>query len=265
MPEETLGSAIEDAVKNTPAPAPAEEISAPAEEKAPEAKEPEPDTSLGLSEVEQVQAKQLFAALKDPGQAPAILKYLAEQAGYIRDNKAAAVVKDDIMSVLEENLGPEFEIISKRLGPALDKIISKKVAESQADIRSTIKESEEAKLAADAGTVMSSLAKRYFDADAIPDKVQSAMQKQMEKMNPTEGMSVEDYITDVFSVVAFKEGITPKTIDKSARIERNRTDAPSRLASARAAAPKEGDVVQNEKMSLRDSIEKAVEALGKTN
>jgi hypothetical protein len=262
---DTLDKSVADAIKDTPAleaTAPETEVEAAAPDKEVEEESPEA-SDFGLNKSEQVQAQQLFAALKDPEQAPKVLKFLAEQAGYIKTEKQAEAVKDDIMSVLAENLGPEFEIITKRLGPALDKIISKKMAESQEDIRSAIKSSEEAKLASEADSAMSGLAKRYFDADKVPDKIQAAMQKQMDKMTPDPGASLSEYLNDVFAVVAFKEGITAKTIDKESRIARNRTDAPSRLASARVASPKEGEVIQNGKMSLSDSVKNAVEALGK--
>lgn len=211
---------------------------------------------LGLDDVERKQAAQLYAALKNPEQAPTVLKFLAEQAGYIKTEKQAEGARDDILSVLKEHLGPEFEVIADRIGPALDKIITKKLKEGQAAIVEKIAKQEEAKLHTEMEVALTSIAKEYYDTKELPEEVLAEMNKAMSTIEPAANMSMEDYMNNLFAIVAFKRGIAKKT-DTSKRTERNRTDAPSRLASG-GPSPKEGDKVQGP-MTLKSAVEKAVE------
>lgn len=261
----TLDAAVTAAVKDNPPKSETQETTqttqtttetTQVEDKTKQTQESEGD-GLDLDDVERVQAAQLFAALKDPTKAPVVLKFLAEQAGYIKTEKQAATAKDDVMSVLKEHLGPEFEVIADRLGPAIDKIVDKKLREGQASINQRLAQQEEAKLQTEADLAMSDIAKEFYDAKELPDDMVAAMNKAMDEIPPTPSMTVERYMRLIFKTVAFDKGITAK-VDVSRRVERNRNDAPSRLASERAISPGEAEKVQG-KMSLSDSVKAAVE------
>lgn len=259
-PEENkLAQAVTTAVETTPK---GEEVKPAAAVSEPEEEQEQPET-YGLSPEEEVNSRQLFAALKDPSKAPIVIKFLAEQAGIITTKEQAKEAKDDVETVLKDALGPEFEIISKRLAPAIDKIINKRLEEGLADTRAKMSATQEARLTDEAEIAQKEIARTYFDADTIPDDILNAMSKQMDRQPPSSTVSVGDYINDIFAGVAFRKGITVKRADtRAARVNNNRTDVASRLASERRGSPSAGDKLPS-KMSLNDAVTAAVEQVSR--
>lgn len=225
------------------------------------------DKSFGLSEDEQTQARQLFAALKDPDKAPIILEAIAKQGGYakIETKKEAVEAKKDLKARLTEHLGEDLSVLAERLAPAIDSYIEEKLKESQTDIRATLAKREEEKLAEVALTSQKRLAQDFFKKDEIPEDILSDMNKMMDRITPTKDMSVGDYIESIFYSVVGKRGLTKGGIATEDRIKKNRTDAPVRLASA-GVATRPGDTNGRDnstKMSLTAAIDKAVAELEK--
>ena len=75
-----------------------------------------------------VKAKQLYSALKDPTQAPIIIRALAEQAG-ITDKREAKEASKTIMDVFKETLGPEYAFMADKLASAIDIIVNARVGD----------------------------------------------------------------------------------------------------------------------------------------
>lgn len=230
------------------------------DDKAPEPAKP---NQYGLSEVEQEQAKQLFAGLKDPKQSPIILEFFAKQAGVgtIETEADVKEAKSDIHEMLKGSLGPEFEYLADKLGPALSKYVDEKLAESTKDIRDSMLQQEQTKLENQATQVRSQLAKDFFDKDDIPDDVLAEMTKLMDRMPASADMTVREYVTTIFHSVVGAKGLTKADPKKNEKVNRNRNDAPSRLASQRHAEPVTVGVAKT--MGLNEAIAAAIEAADK--
>lgn len=231
----------------------------------------EDDKSFGLSEQEQEQARQLFAALKDPDKAPAVIEYIASQNGYARKiaeaetKKEITEVKKDLTSLLTEALdsdGAGLGALAKLIAPVIDKFVDEKLKENTDDIRKTLAKEEEGKLTTAAAVKQKALAQDFFKKDEIPDEVLNDMNKMMDRVSPSKDMSVEEYIETIFYAVAGKRGLTKGTVINQQKIEKNRNDAPSRLASGSSHSPVQGEN-GTKKMSLQQSIEAAMEAAAK--
>lgn len=231
----------------------------------------EDDKFLGLSEQEQEQARQLFAALKDPDKAPAVLDYIASQNGYTKKLAEAETpkeikeVKRDLTSLLTEALdsnGAGLGALAKLIAPVIDKFVDEKLKENTDDIRKTLAKDEESKLTTAAAAKEKALAQDFFKKDEMPKEVLTDMNKMMDRISPSKDMSVEDYIETIFYAVAGKRGLTKGTVATQEKINKNRNDAPSRLASGTSHAPIEG-VNGSKNMSLQQSIEAAMEAAAK--
>lgn len=228
--------------------------------------EKEKDESDGLSDLEQKQAREIFKALKDPERAPALIEFIAKQAGYdkVETKREAQEAKDSILETLKESLGPEFEFLTSRLSPAITKILDEKLAEHTRDIRQSIYQEKEEKIRVETTAGFTELAQSYFGKDVMPNNLMSKMGELMEIYPPSHNVTVKDYLKDIMFSAAARINLDLKTIrnqkNNSSIVERNRTDAVSRLASERGVT--NSQVVgasHNQKMSLTDSIKKAME------
>lgn len=196
----------------------------------------------GLSELEEEQARQLFAALKNPEQAPTVLDFLAKQGGYTKVETKADVkeAKKDIVGQLKEALGPDMDYLAEKLGPVIDKYLGEKLEENTKDIRQKVEATEEAKHREEATAAMGKLAKDNFNADEIPDNVAQEMNRLMDNFPPpnVKGkgvMPTGEYLEYIYHMAAGKLGIQPTNKQQEDRRSRNRNDAPSRLASGASA------------------------------
>jgi hypothetical protein len=216
-----------------------------------------------MSAEDQIQAKQLFQALKDPEKAAIVIKFLAEQNGYnkIETKQEVKEAKDEVVESLKKSLGPDFDFLADKLAPAIKEILDAKLKESNQDIRATFEQAEETRLKGQADTAMSKIAQEFFQADAIPDDILSDMNKMMDRINPTKDMSVPEYIEEVFYSVVGRKGLTKNTKTKEDTIKKNRDDVPSRLTSRGTKEPETPE--SSKKMSLNEAIDAAAELLNK--
>lgn len=186
--------------------------------------------------IETAQALELFRALKDPTKAGQIVDFLAQQAGYSKKEIAKAdpkELKDDVLEIIKEEMGEEFSFLSPKLAKAIARVVDKKTEEHQKDIREKLERQEQEKLNSQAQKAQERLAKEFFDADEIPDNVAKEMGKIMDRVTPSQDTSVSDYMTDVFYAAVSKLGLTKVDKAKQDRINKNKTDAASRLAAGR--------------------------------
>lgn len=218
-----------------------------------------------LNETEQIQAQQLFKALKDPEQAPQIIEFIAKQAGYgkIETPKEAQEAKDAVLEALQESLGPDFEFLTPKLSKAINKILETKLTEHTRDIREDIAQEREAKIRTETTSAYTTISQKYFGKDEMPQNIMSEMSKLMEYYKPAAGMNVSEYLNDMLQTAAARLDIDIKKVKQTnqnnERISKNRNDAVGRLASERGAVT-ESKVIgtpQNRKLSLNEAIEKA--------
>lgn len=221
---------------------------------------------FGLTKQQQIEARQLLAALRDPAKAPTVIDFLARQGGYEKpETKSEAVqVKKGMVADLKEALGPELEYLADKMGPIIEKALKDQVEESQKSIKSRLDAAEVAKNEELADQAQDSLGKEYFGADgAIPDKLLGKMNELMDEIPVRPNQSMKSYLERLLIVAAAETSttLTKKTAAQSARLTRNRNDAPARLASEARVTPKVGETAVHPKtqMSLLDSIQAAIE------
>lgn len=231
--------------------------------------------------VETEQARQLYAALKDPSRRDGIIKYIAEQGGYVpkesltpkEQKEEVKESKDEILDALKESLGSEFSFLAEKLGPAIGKILTRELAKSQADIRASIQEAESEKLEGQSNRALGKLTNDFFGEGAdLPDNVTKGMSSFMEKFPPTPDLSISEYLDHAFYTTIGRLGLTKSgksgsVKDKEAaadKIKRNGADASSRLASERSTS-NTGRVVEDTSkiMTRKQAIEAAMEAVSK--
>jgi hypothetical protein len=264
----SLSDAIDKAEKDTPlGDSDAKTVDTPEAKSEKESQEDKEDTAKAgdFTAEELANAKQLYKALNNSETAPQVIRFLADQIGYKgtpaeKIPEKVAEAKDDIMGVLKESLGPQFDFLAEKFAPAIAKIVDNKFEEHVKDIRARLDSSEEEKLAVESDMAMKNLAKDYFNKDELPDDIINEMNKLMDRVSPSANMTATDYVNDIFYSVAGRRGLKKGDFSIQDKVKRNRLDASSRLASD-GGSPEKG--VVSIKMNLRDAVEKAAEELGK--
>lgn len=209
-----------------------------------------------------VKGKQLLEALKNPDTALQVAEFLAKQAGFslakITNDKKAEAAKDDILDTLKEELGPEFDYLSEKLGKAIGKILSSKVTEHTQDIRQKLEEKEVKELRDQGSAAQAKLAQDYFDKDELPEDVVADMSKLMERIAPSGNQSIDEYLKDIFFSVMGRRGNKLTTKDQRAKINKNRDSLD--LRGARRAVP-DGEDKPTKYNSISEAVAAAEEAV----
>ena len=229
------------------------------------------DTSKEDDKVLAEQGRQLMLALSDPAKAPIVIKFLAEQAGYTKaeikaaasDKEATAEITDDVLSIIKGEMGEEFDIISERLAKALNKILPSQIAKATADIKGTFQQQEQEKLQNQSAAAITRLATDFFGESDLPDTVSAEMNKFMDRVTPAADSSIKDFVEDAFNYAVGKLGLIKTDKKTTAKIERNRNDAASRLSSARVASEKSVQRDNSKPMTREEAIKAAIEAVDK--
>lgn len=229
-----------------------------------------PTEEPGDEEALKVQGAELMKALRDPARAPHIIDFLAKQAGYTKaadqpGNKTEVKeAKNDILDLLREGLGEEFSVIADRLAPAIEKILTKKLEQSQADIRAKFQEQESEKLKNQSASAIEKLANNFFgEGEELPPAVSSEMSKFMDRVAPSPNSTVKEYIEDAFNSAIGKLGLTKTDPKLKERMNKNRNDAASRLASDRVPADKSLAPENPQSLTRAQAIQAAMDAVNK--
>lgn len=215
------------------------------------------------------QGKQLMLALRDPEKAGIVIKFLAEQAGYTKNdaptNKAEVKeLKNEILDDLREGLGEEFQVIADRLAPAIEKILSKQLVKAQADIRETLRGQEQEKLEGQSAAALDTLTKSFFGADGeLPAEVNAEMSKFMDRITPAATATIKEYLEDAFHFAIGKLGLTKTNPKVTQKVQQNRTDASSRLSTSRVSAAAGLHKDNSKPMTRSEAIRAAIEAVEK--
>jgi hypothetical protein len=264
QPKETIQSSIDKAKESL--------VEKPEEKKADNKKEEKKETppSEDLSPEDLKLATDLFKSLKDPDQAPAIVDWLATKAGYTKAQAKEVVkdltegtkvekaeAKDEIVSLFEEQFGEEF---AAKLAPAIKKAIEKGVAEKVKPIEESHQQQQLESLAKEATTIIDDISKEFYEKGEMPKAVETEMSALIDLYPPAKGMSQKDYLRDIHALAAAKKGgsLKPVDVDKAARIERNRNDAPGRMNQGRSPAPDGKQSVDDSFSHIKDPLSKAI-------
>lgn len=247
---------------------------APADDKKePPTKEPPKDEKVqGLSADQLKEAEQLYNLFKDPEKAPAVIDWLARQAGYdkikVETKQDVKEIKKDIKGILEEKLGPELSFLADKLAPAIDDILKEKLDEHTKDIRETLQQGELDKIAQQSETALESLSKEWFDDKEPPKEITARINELIDEMPAAKGMTAAKYMERLFLIAVGEKGLTKKSATSSSdatvkRAATNRNDAPSRLASDRGARSQQETTLPTRKMNLADAVALAAETVSK--
>ena len=213
-----------------------------------------------LSEEEQLHAKNLFKLLKNPTTQRQALETLVKAAGISdkSDKEEVKTVKKTIKEVLAEKL-PNYKFLAGELGDALESILSDAIDEKTKDIKATLTKEAEDRQKAEVQTAQEKVFAEYAE---VPDKVLVEMERitRTQELMPGKDMTPEKYLRALVRIAADNVSIDlikkdAKTTKKENTMNRNRTDAMSRLASARVTS-EEGKKVTQVK-SLDDAINEA--------
>lgn len=221
-----------------------------------------------LSEEEAKQALEFWKALKDPVKGTAVVEFLAKQAGFSKPpetKKEAETQADKITDIIKEEFGEDMAFLVPKLSAAIKRILKEEVETTvlskTEDLRSHLERQEEQKIV-DAGNVkQKAIAKEFFGADELPANVLTHMNKLMDEINPSPKMGMDKYIQTLFDLTVVQLKLKPKA--QSERIDRNRTNAPSRLANERAAGASTETTNGSKKINLDSAIKLAMDDIEK--
>lgn len=248
MPEEiknTLEDSIEKAIasesgeKDT-----SEEKVETTETKAPETKVEEKAAvdaaTADMSDEERANAIQLWKSLKDPATSPAVIRFIAEQNGYVppskepQTEKQLEVQENKVKSILLKYLGDDMAWLVEKLGPAIEETTRELTKESVKDLREKESIRENQKNYEEGEKAFVALAQEFFgkpDASLLPEKVCNRMNQLMDELPPSSSMTPQTYIKYLFRIAASETGLTPSKATSDGKVARNRTDASVRLSS----------------------------------
>ena len=143
------------------------------------------------------QALQLFNALKDPTQAPLLIKALAESAGYtIETHSGKKEVKQSITSFVKEQLGDDFELLASKLGPVLETAISSAVQAAVSPVYQQIKDREIITAKQEIDAAFDKIGEEFKDFDKYDKQVSSLM----DEIDRKSGQSAYKYIKRLYQI-----------------------------------------------------------------
>lgn len=203
-----------------------EELATGSDEEAEEIdEEEEEEETPSIDPAEQAQALQLFRALNNKDEAPAMLAFLNTKLG-------GGVTKADLKSIsladiLKEGFGEEYAFLNEKLTPALEKamnhLVDSKIGTSLNDLR-TANENLQREIAT---TKISAALDPIIDemGSAEFDKIAPQLAVVMERYPNTKGLPMKAYIKEMIKLT------TKDSPEKSEKVKRNVREARRNLAS----------------------------------
>lgn len=214
------------------------------------------------------QALQLYKALKDPKTSGDVIEYIAKQGGFVKQAAAATdktevkEVAADLVDLLKESLGAEFEFLGDKIAPAIKKYLTGEFEKQQADIRQALENQEREKHEVQSLKTLTKLSTDFFGEEKMPDNVTEEMSKLMDKIKPDADMGIKEYLELIFDTAKGRLGLVKTTKSKEKKLETNRTDVAARLASDRAAERMGKPVATISKtITLKNAIQSAIDQL----
>ena len=238
------------------------------EEKSEEAKTEEHETA---ADEEAEQGKVLIQALKDPARSAAVIDFIATQAGYTKQTVQTKAdvkeAKEDILGILERNLGEEFKFLAPKLAPAIKESLDSILAQNNPtnELKARIEKQELKEIQTETAETHAAIAQEWFGSDDMPANVIQAMSRAMDDFPPTDpNMAPSTYYRKIFNFVVGDLGLTRK--GKSDRVSRNQSDSVARNLTAqnRGVTP-ENTSGGPRKMSLKDAVSLAVEQVDQSS
>lgn len=223
---------------------------------------------LGLTKQQQLEARQLFAALQDPNKSKVVIDFLAQNAGYSKPPETKAEVKEvakGMVDELKEALGPELAYLAEKMGPVFEKHLKTQTEESIKPLRAKQEENDLAALRTEGDRVQELLATKYFGSKELPDNVVKKASEVMNTYNATPGQSMEDYLENVLFIASGKLGIqlkagTSQQQQSANRAARSQVNAPANLANRAqpGLGERSGHPSRQQALPLEDAVHLAM-------
>jgi len=237
---------------------------------APEKKETSEKKESDLSEQDEIQARQLFAALKDPAKAPHVIKFLVESSGVElpETKKEVKEVKKALTERLKEALGPELAYMADKMGPVFQSFLEEELGEVQQKNETRFSEQALEKERNVADHAQRELARELFGQDDLPAEFIAELSGLIDIYPPTKGQTTHSYLKDLIHLASGRLGkpITkqqPQQQRQTEKATKNRNDAVSHLASdGKSPAPGREVSTRTEKpqpKSLEDAVRMGLE------
>src|SRR6266853_1380953 len=240
------------------------------EKESPKIKEPDKEETKEseLRDDEVAFAKNLYKALNnsDPNVQIKTLKLLANAANMdlkeIETKKDIKEAEKDLVALLKEGLG-EFDFLAEKLGPVLERALKSYVAKETEPIKQAQQLIKDEKLRDEVSSAIDKAFGEYTNATEVKDEVIQLM----DNFKPSAKMAHKDYFRSLIILAASNKGITLKLAnsqisqDNNAKIDKNRRDAATRLASERVNEVKDVTRItqfKNLKEAVLDAAEKAL-------
>lgn len=183
--------------------------------------EGETEEEVKLSDTELIEAKKLYAGLKNKDTQATIAGWIAESFGYSKAEAKAVVtdIKETVKEVIKEQpkdvaltlkakLGPEFDYLAEKLAPALEEIIADRLSEVTKGTLEVKQERELEKYERELTSTIDDLGQKFYKGD-IPQDVQLEMSHVMDKFKDTGTMTPSEYIENVYHIAVGKMGKSP--------------------------------------------------------
>jgi hypothetical protein len=217
-------------------------------------------------------AKQLFKVLSSPNAdvQRAGLEALARAAGLklekIETKAEVKEAKESLLDLLKGGLG-EYDFLSEKLAPILEKALKQMVAEETKDLRETVKTREEREVKDQIKIGYDAAFAKYDNSSELQEEVL----KVMDEFKPTGKMSHEAYFNSCLLIAADRKDIELKKVSgkaetketkeaKEKKIEKSRNDVGSRVGSERAAEVKV-QIKPSHGKGLNAAVQSAIDTL----
>lgn len=214
-----------------------------------------------LTEDEQKNARKMYLVLKHPEQGKILIEAMAKEAGIIpgATKEEQKQVAKSIAEIIAEEMGDEYKFLSGKLTNVITKAVSALVDEKTKDIRDSQTATAKASFEAEFDRSINNVVAAYKEAPTLLED----MYKLMDQIQPGKGITQESYFkTLLYRAAADKDiqltKVKATNSDKTnEKINRNRADASSRLASEdkRTATKVEG--AKSKPMTLQESLDAA--------
>lgn len=170
---------------------------------------------------EQTAALNLFNALKDPETAGPTLRHLADLAGFdLTSRKQQTELKKSISQTIAEELGEDNSILAEKLGPTLERIISKAIEDGVKPVTSAIEAQEQKKIANEIEATLKDL---NTETKGLSAKLEDRMVELMEELPPSSKITPSAYVRKIYKLAAsdFEEAEKLKAQDKKREINKS--------------------------------------------
>lgn len=166
-------------------------------------KEVEDTFEVDASQEEIGHALALHRALADPKSRAGIIAQLAEKAGYdLGSKKEVKQLSEDIEEILKESLGDSYDLLSgPQLAKAIDRVLDVRVKKLVDPVVERLNASEMKAQQEQANASLATLWERQKVDPKERTKVADLMLKKMNQVRPGEGVSADEYLDDIYSLV----------------------------------------------------------------